>query len=123
REKSDRPLWRLCKDLEREFLFASDLPGETVSACFQLLYGKMVLTLDNIIKPEDQTARRRWGGVLGRFVAETTLRDYYGKKPDADISNWSYKVARRVRRVIVDEAWLTRPYETLLKEVAEAFRE
>ncbi len=123
REKSDRQLWHLCRDLEREFLFESNLPGEVVSACFQLLYRNMLSPLDKIIKPEDQTARRRWKGVLGRFVAETTLRDYYGKKPEADISNWSYKVLRRVRSVIVDEGWLSGPYETLLTEAAKSFRE
>ncbi len=123
KEKSERLLWHFCMDLEREYIFSSSLPRENVSACFQLLYRRMVFPLDKIIKPEDQTARKRWKDVLKRPVAETTLRHYYGKKPDADISNWSYKVLRRVRRVIVDEGWLSRPYETLLEEAAKSFRE
>jgi hypothetical protein len=118
REKSTRALWRLAEELESDYAEAAALPPQIVTAVFQLLHRQMVCRLEQIIKPKDQTAKTRWVDIRQRFVGQTRLCDYYGRTPEADIANWSYKVFRNVRQAMLGENWGRRPLEALLKEVA-----
>ena len=69
-----------------------------------------------IIKPADRNARKRCVKILDKLVGETALRGYYGETSEDNIADWSYRVLQRVKKFIVENNWLERPLEELLKE-------
>ena len=77
----------------------------------------MYMKVEEVIKPFDREARKRWSRLLKRFVGETVLHDYFGKSPVDNVSDWSYRVLVRVRRFIVEGDWLEKPLERLLDEI------
>lgn len=118
RELSDTSLSKLCTTLEKDYISLSVLPEELVSACFGLLYRRMYMKVHEIIKPSDHNAQERWSKILNRLVGETALCDYFGKSPEDNISDWSYRVLRTVRQFMVEGDWLERPLEELLEIIA-----
>lgn len=117
KDLSEVLLSQLCKKLKEDYISASSLPAELVSNCFQLLDKKMRKRVREVINPNDHGAWKRWSNILENLVGETILRDYYGRTPEDNVADWSYRVFRRVRRYLMEKNWLERPFEDLLEEI------
>lgn len=115
-ELSEIPLARLCGILEERYLAESNLPESLVNVCFtRFLHSKVVEKVDDLIKFKDRSARRRWAGILDQLSGETVMADYFGRNPNASISDWIYKVRQNIRTTIQKEDWLNRPLDDLLE--------
>lgn len=117
KDLSEVSLFQLSKKLEEDYISASSLPGELVSDCFQLLNKEMRKKVHEVINPNNHGAWKRWSNILENLVGETTLQDYYSKRPEDNIADWSYRVFRRVGKYVTDKNWLQRPFEDLLEEI------
>lgn len=100
-ELSDSELQKLGKKLEYDYLAESMLPEEEVRDCFEPLRGQMSRLVGDVLLPGDTVSRENLREILSIHVGDTTLRNYYGKDPEANISDWSNKVRKRVFREVV----------------------
>jgi len=116
-ELSNISLAALSERLELEYITFSLLPEDLVNACFRILGIKMHKKVVEIIKPMDRDVRKRWSRILESLVGKTVLSDYLSGHPEDNVSDWSYRVARKVNRVLIQEKWLERPIEQLLDAV------
>ncbi len=117
KELSDLPLEQSCARLEMEYVTFSALPENLVNDCFRILARQMFKRVEEIIKPMDREVRKRWEPILECVVGTTRLSDYFGNHPENNVSDWSYRVARRVKTALVRENWLEKPIEHLLNEI------
>ena len=116
KEIANIPLEELCKRLKEDYIADSSLPEELVNDCFKLLELKMHTKVSEVINPFDRSVQKRWAGILEKSVGETLLRDYFGETPEDNIADWSYRVLKKVKKFLVENNWLERPIEELLKE-------
>lgn len=116
-ELSDVPLEKSSALLEMEYITCSSLPEDLVSDCFRILGRQMQKRVVDLLKPMDRDARKRWPEILDCIVGKTRLDDYFGHHPEDNVSDWTYRVARRVKRAIMQEQWLERPIEQLLDAI------
>ena len=121
-ELSEIPLLKLCDRLENSYCEISHLPEDLISACFRLIYFKMALTVEESIRPNDQKAQKRWNVILDKYVGETTLSDYYGENPVANVTVWCHRVTTTVQKVLTDESWLDNPMEDLLAQIQTYYK-
>lgn len=106
---SSLTLRKLCEKLIEEYRNESLLPIERIEEFFQSLKVRMENRVDEIL---DETSRKVYKEILKKRVGETTLKEYFGKDPEHNISDWSDKVKKRVFRI-----WKGRGYEKMRKEV------
>lgn len=104
---------QLCDALEKSFSF----PKELTESLFLILRKRMVNKLEDIIKPGDHSAKKRWQNILKTPVCLTCLADYFHRQPEDNISNWTYKVQENIKKLLITEKWHERPYEELLLDV------
>jgi len=110
RDLSHLKLIQLCDIIEQEY----PLPKDLAESIFYIIRNRMLNKLEDIIKPRDTSAKKRLQPILKLPVSVTRLKDYFQKIPDANISDWSYKVQKNVREVMTSEGWIERSYEELL---------
>ncbi len=80
-ELSDLHLRDVEARLEADYLRESDLPEQVVQECFRPLREALQENL----------------------LGATSLRDYYGKNPEANVSDWVYKVRRNTFQAVCRE--------------------
>jgi DNA-directed RNA polymerase specialized sigma24 family protein len=90
-------LERLTDQLISSYKEESCLADYIVKDCFNPLKQKMSEKVKNVL--EDQVSRDTYAKLLESKAADTVLKDYYGRDPEHNISDWSNKVGKRVARL------------------------
>jgi len=101
RELSDIPLVHLCARLEAEYLrhFATE-DVQDIRRCFEPLRLRMDCRVKDVIS--DNPSRARLGReILEMKLGDTILKQYYGKDPEHNISDWSNKIKQKVLRCML----------------------
>jgi len=89
---------RLISDFEGE----SKLPAYIVRNCFKPLKDKMDKKLKEVL--EDEVSKNTYINLIENKTGKTVLKNYYGKDPEHNISDWSDKVLKRIRRLTKSSA-------------------
>lgn len=98
RELSPKRLKKLTEKLIADYKDESKLPDYIVIRIFKPLKEKMKEKLKSILGRRD--SKDLYQKLLNKIVGLTKLKDYYGKNPEGNISDWTYKVKERVLRKI-----------------------
>jgi len=85
---------KLISDYEEE----SELPAYIVKNCFKPLKDNMDKKVKEVL--QDKVSRDTYIKMMENKVGKTVLNNYYGKDPEHNISDWSNKVMKRIRRLI-----------------------
>jgi len=100
---------KLARMLEESYVVGSSVAlPEEVHRCFEPLHSKMGCKVGEVLDPSDVTSVRRLKRILQELVGRTVLRNYYGRNPEANISDWSDKVRRKVLRAVLEDEDLLR---------------
>ena len=94
RELSEKSLRKLAKDLENEYVeILKYADEEKVRKCFKPLHQRIEKKLEEVIPTRDR-------GIitisLSTIIGDTKLSDYWGNRPEDNLSNWCYRVRQRV---------------------------
>lgn len=92
-ERSDHRLEDMVKELQARYQEIAAIPQDRVAPLFAQLHKKLKLRVEEVVHP---SAHAAYEDLLHRIAGETTLRDYYSKEPTANVSDWVYRVKRRV---------------------------
>jgi hypothetical protein len=99
RELSGRQLSLLSTELEEKYAYYSGLPKTELSAYFYPLREKTEKRVREVVQDGELMAKLK--DSLDKKAGETFLSQYYGKNPEANVSNWSYRVKMRVMNYIL----------------------
>ncbi len=82
-------------------------PPELLGACFMKFCARLEKKVSDIARATG-SAPKRWKAFAHRPVAKTCLRDYFGTNPPANIADWSHRVQKRMREIMVEDGWIDR---------------
>ena len=91
-EISDTELFELAERGRTEYREQSGIPARWIDPCFKILDVQLTRSAEEVNHgghPGDPSP-------LAVVVGRTMLNEYYGKDPEHDISQWSYRVAKKV---------------------------
>jgi hypothetical protein len=91
---SEKSLRELAKDLEDEYIeILKYADKEKVHKCFKPLHERIEKRLKEVIPARD---RRTMTISPTTIIGDTKLSDYWGDRPENNLSDWCYRVRQRV---------------------------
>ncbi len=100
RELSDQQLEKLSEKAKTDLNSRFSVKHSLIQESFQPLSNNLALPLSSIISETDSC----WVIITANpddIVGKTIYPNYWGNRPEANLSNWTYRVWKKVRRILM----------------------
>jgi len=98
--------WTVSNLLDESFKLyssASEREDDILRGFFEPLYDAMEMNLTDVLSKRDQHSRRKLSDHLGCKLSELTLSMFYAKDSAKSISEWKYRVSKKILKELIKE--------------------